>query len=129
MVQNRKTNQREILLRELTEHPTHPTADELYNKVKLILPRISLATVYRNLERLSQQGLISKISISGRQNRFDAIIKPHNHIFCIQCHRLDNIENNSIYEIILSPQDRKGYSILDYRIEFFGLCPHCYNTK
>ena len=54
------------------EKPQHLTADELYERVKKSMPRISLATVYRNLETLSETGVIAKLEISGRQKRFDS---------------------------------------------------------
>ena len=53
----RMTHQREIILQELQTSREHLTADELYDRVKKRLPRISLATVYRNLEILTQVGL------------------------------------------------------------------------
>jgi Fe2+ or Zn2+ uptake regulation protein len=67
----RMTHQREIILDELNRSKTHPTADELFDRIKHKLPRISLATVYRNLEILSAAGLIKKLEMSGRQKRFD----------------------------------------------------------
>jgi len=62
----RMTHQREIILQELRKCTSHPSADALYERVKKILPRISLATVYRNLEILSDSGEIGKIEICGR---------------------------------------------------------------
>jgi len=65
---------------------------KLYERVKKRLPRISLATVYRNLEILTKVGLIAKREVSGRQKRFDYDVTDHDHIFCIQCHRIDNLD-------------------------------------
>ena len=56
----RMTSQREIILKELQNSRQHMSADELYERVKKIMPRISLATVYRNLETLSAAGVIGK---------------------------------------------------------------------
>ncbi|MCI5132654.1 MAG: transcriptional repressor, partial [Candidatus Electrothrix sp. EH2] len=66
----RMTHQRELILEELGNCHNHPTADALYERIKKKLPRISLATVYRNLEILSEAGMIRKLEISGRQKRF-----------------------------------------------------------
>jgi Fur family ferric uptake transcriptional regulator len=88
----RMTHQREIILQELQTSREHLTADELYERVKKGLPRISLATVYRNLEILNRAGLIAKREVSGRQKRFDYDVSDHDHIFCIQCHRIDNLD-------------------------------------
>jgi Fe2+ or Zn2+ uptake regulation protein len=121
----RMTHQREIILDELNRGKTHPTADELYERIKKKLPRISLATVYRNLEILSEAGLIKKLEISGRQKRFDWDPDDHGHIFCTQCQRIDNISTPDAPPLQGKPREEKGYSITGCRIEFFGLCPKC----
>jgi Fur family ferric uptake transcriptional regulator len=77
------TNQREIILRELRKSRQHLSADELFDRVKKTMPRISLATVYRNLEILSEAGMITKLEISGRQKRFDYDVVDHDHIYCV----------------------------------------------
>lgn len=120
----RITHQREIILQELCKCTTHPSADELHQLVKKKLPRISLATVYRNLEMLAEAGVIKKIEITGRQKRFDSEMQQHNHVYCVQCHRIDNIllERGTG---VLRPEDDKGYEITGCRIEFTGLCPAC----
>ena len=56
----RLTNQRQVILEELRKVKTHPTAGELYDMVRVRLPRIGLGTVYRNLELLSSSGIIKK---------------------------------------------------------------------
>ena len=124
-MQLRMTNQREIILRELKKSKRHLSADELYDKVKKIMPRISLATVYRNLEILSEAGLIGKLEISGRQKRFDYDATDHDHIYCAVCHRVDNlnIERQGLHTKEIKAV--KGYSITGYRLEIVGVCPVC----
>jgi len=124
-MQLRMTNQREIILRELRKSKRHLSADELYDIVKKVMPRISLATVYRNLEILSEAGLIGKLEISGRQKRFDYEVSDHDHIYCIVCHRVDNltIERTSVDSEKLGAG--AGYSITGYRVEIVGICPEC----
>lgn len=124
-MQLRMTNQREIILRELIKSKEHLTADELYDIVKKVMPRISLATVYRNLEILSEAGLIGKLEISGRQKRFDYDVSDHDHIYCAICHRVDNlnIERKSLDTEQLGAA--AGYSITGCRLEIIGICPEC----
>lgn len=124
-MQLRMTNQREIILRELKKSKQHLAADELYDIVKKIMPRISLATVYRNLEILSEAGLIGKLEISGRQKRFDFDPSDHDHIYCVVCHRVDNlnIDRTSVDSEQLGAG--AGYSVTGYRVEIMGICPQC----
>jgi Fur family ferric uptake transcriptional regulator len=124
-MQLRMTNQREIILRELKKSKAHLAADELYDIVKKVMPRISLATVYRNLEILSEAGLIGKLEISGRQKRFDFDVSDHDHIYCVVCHRVDNlnIERKTVNSEKLG--DEVGYTVTGYRVEIIGICPDC----
>ena len=121
----RMTHQREIILDELNKSKTHPTADELYARIKEKLPRISLATVYRNMEILSEARLIKKLEISGRQKRFDWDPEQHNHVCCTQCQRVDNIPSTDVLAPYAGAMQEKGYRITGCRIEFLGLCPEC----
>ncbi len=124
-MQLRMTNQREIILRELRKSKRHLSADELYDIVKKVMPRISLATVYRNLEILSEAGLIGKLEISGRQKRFDFDVSDHDHIYCVVCHKVDNldIERKDVDSEQLGAA--AGYTITGYRVEIIGICPEC----
>jgi len=121
----RMTHQREIILEELRRATSHPTADELFERIKKKLPRISLATVYRNLEILSEAGIIKKLEISGRQKRFDWDPQDHDHVYCTQCHRVDNIPTTTTPFLSVNTKEQKGYQITGCRIEFYGLCPNC----
>jgi Fur family ferric uptake transcriptional regulator len=119
------TNQREMILKELRASRQHLTADELYERVKKSMPRISLATVYRNLETLSAAGIIAKLEISGRQKRFDYNVIEHDHIYCLRCHRVDNIIFDRELSGVSTQESTGGYRITGYRVEFVGICPSC----
>lgn len=123
-MQLRMTNQRELILRELKRSKKHLTADELYERVRKKMPRISLATVYRNLEILSDIKMIRKLEISGRQKRFDSELEDHDHIYCVQCHRIENL-NIGAKEVNLEAVHMKGYAVTGRRLEVTGICPKC----
>lgn len=125
----RMTNQREMILRELRKSKQHLTADELYERVKKRMPRISLATVYRNLETLSEAGIIAKLEVSGRQKRFDYDVREHDHIYCVVCHRVDNLELDRESIRAVGWNSDKGYSVQGYRLEVAGICPDCQKRR
>ena len=89
--QTRMTRQRMVILEELKKVRTHPTADELYAMVRARLPRISLGTVYRNLDFLAETGEILKLEAAGSIRRFDGDIRPHQHIRCTNCGRVGDV--------------------------------------
>jgi len=101
------------------------TADELYGIVRKKMPKISLATVYRNLEVLSGTGMIAKIEVGGRQKCFDSEVAGHDHVSCVQCHKVENVLLEGIKENCPSHGVMDGYIIKGRRLEFFGLCPQC----
>ncbi len=124
-VQMRMTRQRQVILEELRKTCTHPGADEIYSLVRRRLPRISLGTVYRNLEVLAELGEIQKIETGGTLKRFDGNPEAHYHIRCASCKRVVDapVERLDDIEVILS--GKTDFQILGHRLEFIGLCPHC----
>jgi Fur family ferric uptake transcriptional regulator len=121
----RITNQRDVILNELRAVKTHPTADELYTQVRRRLPRVSLATVYRNLEWLSEQGLARKIEVGGRQKRFDGDISKHYHVRCEKCGMVADIEMDTLDNLEDRISQPCGFIITGHRLEFTGLCAAC----
>ncbi|BCS88503.1 Fur family transcriptional regulator [Pseudodesulfovibrio sediminis] len=120
----RLSKQRKVILEELQKVKSHPTADEVYDMVRKIIPRISLGTVYRNLEFLSSKGLVLKLGGPGEQKRFDGFPEPHPHIRCAVCTAVVDVECDiSVPEI---PQSAThGYKVLNTNVEFVGICPQC----
>jgi Fur family ferric uptake transcriptional regulator len=120
----RLSKQRKVILEELKKVKSHPTADEVYDMVRKIIPRISLGTVYRNLEFLSSKGLVLKLGAPGEQKRFDGTPEPHPHIRCEICTNVADVECE--IEIPVIPESCAcGYKIMTTNVEFVGICPKC----
>ena len=85
------TCQRRVIMEELRKLKCHPTADELYCIVKQRLPKISLATVYRNLGLLADAGEIKRIELAGRQSRYDGDTSIHYHLRCRKCGAVEDL--------------------------------------
>ncbi len=121
----RVTKQRQVILEELRGTESHPTADELYRQVRQRIPRISLGTVYRNLETLSREGLIRKLEIGGGKKRFDGVVAPHYHIHCQFCGRVADLVLTSLPDPESLVADPGGFQVTGHQLEFFGICPRC----
>jgi len=125
--QQRVTRQRAVILEELRKVATHPTADEVYAMVRQRLPRISLGTVYRNLDLLAERGEILKLESAGNCKRFDGITRPHQHVHCRKCGRMADIMLS-----VPMPDTRgiilPGFTITAARLEFDGLCDACVSS-
>jgi len=121
----RMTRHRRVILEVLRRTRKHPTAEELYILVRRRLPRVSLATVYRNLEVLSEQGLIRKLETAGRQMRFDGTVSQHYHIRCIRCGRVEDVPVEPASHLERQVRRKSGWQVMGHTLEFFGLCPAC----
>ncbi len=121
----RTTQQRTIILEEVRASNSHPSADELYSRVKKRLPRISLGTVYRNLEILTQLGEIQELKLSGSLKRYDWNPNKHYHIRCINCDRVDDAPIAPLNQIEDDLYEATVFEIIGHNLEFTGLCPDC----
>jgi Fe2+ or Zn2+ uptake regulation protein len=122
----RMTRQRGIILEELRKINTHPSADEIYERVRKHLPRISLGTVYRNLEILSELGEIQKLEAGGSSmKRFDGNPVSHYHIRCICCDRVVDAPVEPLINTSKDIHEATNYKIIGHRFEFIGVCPVC----
>lgn len=121
----RRTRQRRVILEELRKVTSHPTAEELHQMVRTRLPGISIATVYRNLEVLVQEGHVLQLDISKNRRRFDGIPHPHYHIRCIQCGRVDDVPIPTCSSVAEQVEKVSGYREVSHVLEFTGLCPEC----
>ena len=121
----RMTLQRKKIMEIVTEGNTHPSADEVYQRVRSFLPRISLGTVYRNLEILSEMGKIQKLELSGSLKRFDWDLKKHYHIRCLRCDRIDNAPLAPLNQLEDELYEATVFQIIGHNLEFIGLCPEC----
>jgi Fe2+ or Zn2+ uptake regulation protein len=119
------TRQRRVILEELRSVDTHPSADEVYAMVRKRLPRVSLGTIYRNLEILSQSGEIRRIDSGGSLKRFDGNADGHYHIRCLQCDRLVDAFIDLGLDIDQQFKGATDFLVFGHRLEFVGLCPHC----
>ena len=127
---HRMTQQRAVILEEVRRDlEQHMTADEIYERVRKQLPRISLGTVYRNLEVLVELDEIQKLELSGSISRFDGNPKGHYHIRCMQCGRVDNAPVAPMQKLEDELYGSTVYTIIGHRLEFTGLCPECSKTQ
>ena len=99
----------------------HPTAEEIYNRIRQAGGRISLATVYNNLKTLVEEGILRKVTIDGSPDRVDRNT-PHDHLICARCGRLSDVHLGDLTRII---QEKAGLAILSYDIQVSYLCDAC----
>ena len=124
----RNTVQQKIIAGQLAKlHGSHPTADEVYRSMKDEYPSISRATVYRTLNKMSDNGQALKVRVSSGADHFDDTLRPHYHVVCAKCGRVDDVEvdlPSSVTES-LDKATAPGFTITGYELLFCGLCSAC----
>jgi len=120
-VVKRFSKQRAAILSELSGVTCHPTADEVYEMTRKIIPNISLGTVYRNLNNLEKEGAILKFVIGGKEH-FDANITPHIHLCCENCGEIKDVFDETAS---IQAEIKKINSFKVNNIIINGVCNEC----
>lgn len=123
----RYSKQRECILKVLSGTDTHPTANYVFEKVRREIPNISLGTIYRNLSKLTEEGLIIKLVSDDTCERYDARVTPHYHIVCRSCGAVGDIFID--YDASLDKRADGLYKgdVHGHDIMFYGICDKCKN--
>jgi len=128
LADTRKTIQKMKILDYLKRVKTHPTAEQVYSAIRKDLPTISLATVYRNLNLLSEQGEIAKLEVNG-EFHFDADICCKSHCICKKCGKIIDIYDKDIAKYAMKQfaagKDTGKFKPSCVSIMFTGTCSAC----
>ena len=118
----RLTRPRRLIVDLVRGTDAHPSAAVVYREVRRHLPRVSLATVYRNLRMLAAEGLLSERAEAGG-TRFDGNTDPHDHFTCVACGRIYDVPARRPPGARVP--GRAGFEVLGHRVEFYGRCAAC----
>ncbi len=122
----RITPQRIAILRVLSESEGHPSVEDIYEQVKREFPTTSLATVYKNISILKEQGEVIELSFGADSSRYDGKRPdPHPHLICTQCKRIIDPDLDSLEYVAEELVRETGFRITSHRLDFFGICPDC----
>jgi Fur family transcriptional regulator, peroxide stress response regulator len=121
---SRKTKQLEVIWDAIKEDASHPTADQVYERVRKKLPNISLGTVYRNLQKLLVDEKLQVLTL-GRQQHFDPLVESHQHFICEQCNRVYDVLVEEQKEVKPIKLPHAGFRVTSHQLAFYGTCKHC----
>jgi Fur family peroxide stress response transcriptional regulator len=119
------THQRLEIYKEMLEAEDHPSAEEVYTRVRLRMPTISLDTVYRTLDLFECVGLVSRVEVLDDRSRFDPKMEPHHHLVCTSCKCIVDFLWPDLDEM-KPPLQTKGWGqIVSNHMELRGICSNC----
>ena len=122
----RRSPRQAAILRVIWEADIHPTAEWVFQRVREEFPQVSLATVYRNIGQLLDQGELATVGVVNGQERFDGNTKPHTHFICRQC--------GAVLDLPAQPHDPSldqvaqaamGGIVQGHQLTFYGSCRDC----
>lgn len=118
----RLTPQRIIVL-EVLDQCSHPTADHILQKVRLAHPNISTGTIYKILEVFEEKGIINKVVSSGDIMRYDSVLKNHHHLHNSDSSKIEDYYDDELFGLIenyLSEKEIPGFQVSDIKIQLTG---------
>ena len=126
----RLTPQRLAILKILALSQGHPTVEQVFAQVKIDFPTTSLATVYKTVTLLKEEGEVLEMGFAGGRSRYDGNKPyPHPHLICIKCHEIIDPDIRLFGEMPQELAEKYGYQIVNHRVDFFGICPNCQKKK
>lgn len=121
----RNSKQRQAIHSYLLSVKSHPTAETVYANIQKTFPNISLGTVYRNLNFLVEHGDALQLDCGDGTLHFDGTTAPHNHFYCRVCHRLIDLDMDSIEHINDTAAANFDGIIEGHSVLFRGVCGQC----
>jgi Fur family peroxide stress response transcriptional regulator len=121
----RLTPQRVELVRLIASSEGHPSAAQLYERIRPQFPTMSQATVYKTLGLLKELGQVLEIDLRDDSHYDGNRPEPHPHLICMNCNKIVDGEVALEPESLRRAEQETGYTILRPQISLYGLCAHC----
>lgn len=122
----RNSKQRQAILDLLAASPEHMSAEEIYQKARKTQPNISLGTVYRNLDTLSEQGVIIRTSFADGKARYEmAGMDHHHHLICLQCGEIKDLVQCPMAPALQTELQEADFEVVQHQFEVYGYCRKC----
>lgn len=124
------TSQRKVVLNAMLDHADeHLTVEEIYQYVKDTNPEIGLATVYRNIQLLSDMKIVEKLNLDDGFTRYELATEGdchrHHHLICESCGKVTEVKEDLMDSLEQSFLESYGFLVKDHQAKFFGLCEEC----
>lgn len=117
--------QKEIVLKALKDNVVHPTAEYLCDRIREAYPTLGVATVYRNLNKMAEGGVIKKIDGLEQKAHFDHNTHEHYHMMCDKCKRIFDVSSNVAPNILEKTENEMHCKVTSYDVILHGICEDC----
>ena len=119
------TFQRMNMLDSIQKHG-HMSIEAIYEEVVKTHPSLSLATVYKNIILMVENGVLVEVPIEGKKAKYELSKADHIHLVCTECGEVeDKPHNSSADEVFSSITKEENFSLSKQQINLYGVCAHC----
>ena len=116
------TDQRKVIAKVMSDSSDHPNVDELYKRVKIVDPKISIATVYRTVKLFEESGILAKHDFKGGKARYEELSESHHdHLIDVKTGEIIEFVNEDIERLQKKVADKYGYELVDHKLELYGV--------
>jgi len=119
------TPQRIAVCRFALSSREHPSVQRIHKEVKEIHPTVSLATVYKTLQILTEIGLIQELDFPKSQARFDSYVEPHINLVCLRCGKITDVNDPAAREMVAGIAAAAEFTRTGQRLDVYGICKMC----
>ena len=120
----RLTPQRRAIIQTLLEDDSHPTAEQVFSRVRQTMPDMSHMTVYNTLRELVEMGILQELNLGLGERHYDLTLADHAHLICLGCGRVEDVPYDC-EAVSPPPKHVHGFQVLDCSVIFRGYCPAC----
>lgn len=122
------TKQRELLLKCLYNNKTHLSPEQIHSGIKKLSPKlnIGIATVYRTLNLLEDEGMVTSLSFGAQGKKFELANKPHHdHMICKNCDAIIEFEDSLIENRQIEIAKKHNFTLTGHLMQLYGICDEC----
>jgi Fe2+ or Zn2+ uptake regulation protein len=122
------TLQRREIIRLLARDKSHPGAMDILRKVRMIVPRISMSTVYYTLDMMKKEGLLRELEYYDTDNRYDINVSDHINLVCTKCRKISDFMGD-LPSFSQAVEKKTGFKPARMRFEYYGICRACSGVR
>src|SRR5215510_9933854 len=123
------TRQRRLDLHAVQKDESHPTAAEVFDAARKMMPSISFATVYNSFRYLKENALVREITFGNGASRYDSVTDRHDHAICSSCGKLVDFDLPGTVALTRAAARASRFEAQSVQLTLVGLCPKCRDDK
>jgi len=111
---------------ECIEKYGHMSIDSIYDEVVKSHPSLSLATVYKNIILMVENGVLVEVPITGRKSKYELVKDDHIHLVCTECGEVEDKPHNANADALFATMTKdENFTLSKQQINLYGVCSHC----